>query len=332
MSDTDRAPQSAPPETSVPPDQPEPADASETTPELATLQQWFQAVIMHPDGVTAGISSPAAREQIDVGPADVERVITRSQSRTSEQRLAVYANAYYARLLECLGNEFPALKEAVGDEAFESFSFGYLQEFPSTSYTLAELGRDFPKYLRESRPETGGERPWWMDFVIDLATYERVCSEVFDAPGPEGQPELSLAELEGVPPEAWSTARLGLVKPLRLLHFRFPVHEYVTAVRGGESPSPPAAAPTWLAVSRRDYVVRRLPLTAVQFALLEALEAGHVLGDALAAAVETSLAVQADTGNGAGDDLEVAGELATQLGGWFREWAASGLIRAVHAG
>ena len=92
MSDTDRAPQSAPPETSVPPDQPEPADASETTPELATLQQWFQAVIMHPDGVTAGISSPAAREQIHVGPADVglgdgdrDRPIERRRTRVVER-------------------------------------------------------------------------------------------------------------------------------------------------------------------------------------------------------------------------------------------------------
>jgi hypothetical protein len=34
--------------------------------ELARIQQWMQSVIMHPDGVEAGIESPATRTLIDV--------------------------------------------------------------------------------------------------------------------------------------------------------------------------------------------------------------------------------------------------------------------------
>src|SRR5437016_4065691 len=120
--------------------------------ELSHIQRWMQSVIMHPDGVVAGISSDAAREHIDLGPEDVGQVIARSAALTSIERLQIYANAYYARLFECLHEEFPALLQALGDETFDAFALGYLQKYPSRSYTLCNLGRDFPRYLAETRP------------------------------------------------------------------------------------------------------------------------------------------------------------------------------------
>ena len=80
------------------------------------------------------------------------RIVTRSQSLTSTERLQIYANAYFARLFECLHEEFPALLHALGEETFDAFAFGYLQQYPSRSYTLAELGRNFAAYLAEVRP------------------------------------------------------------------------------------------------------------------------------------------------------------------------------------
>ncbi|MCA9114094.1 MAG: putative DNA-binding domain-containing protein [Planctomycetaceae bacterium] len=293
----------------------ESVEPQENPRELAIIQQWFQTVIMHPDGVTAGVDSAEARQQIDISPDELEQVVTRSAARSSLQRMEVYANAYYARLLECMGNEFPALQHAVGEEAFGGFAFGFLQQYPSSSYTLAELGSRFPRYLKESRPPGEGGSPWWMDFVIDLATYERACSEVFDAPGPEGEPWLTADNLAAVPPEQWSSARLRLVQPLRLMTFDYPVHDYVTAVRQGREPAAPVQAVTRLAVSRRDYIVRRNVVTEIQFELLRALQQGLRLGEALEAAVTAVPDPQVD--------------LAAELGNWFRDWAAAGLIRGI---
>src|SRR5438105_4097936 len=92
-------------------------------PPLNTVQRWLQAVIMHPDGVDAGLASDAARGHLDIAPADVEQVISRSEAQTSVERLSIYANAYYARLLECLGEEFPVLKKTLEEETFEAFAF-----------------------------------------------------------------------------------------------------------------------------------------------------------------------------------------------------------------
>ena len=120
---------------------------------LDAVQRWLQAVIMHPEGVEAGLDSDGARAHLDVPAQNVEQVVGRSQALTSIERLGIYAGAYYARLLECLGEEFPILKQTLGDETFDAFAFTYLQSYPSRSYTLTKLGEHFAQFLTETRPD-----------------------------------------------------------------------------------------------------------------------------------------------------------------------------------
>ena len=91
--------------------------------DLDRIQRWMQAVITHPLGVQRGIDSSAAREQIPVKVQNVEDVISRSQALTSVERLNVYANAYYARLFECLRDSYPLLVKLLGQEVFDEFAF-----------------------------------------------------------------------------------------------------------------------------------------------------------------------------------------------------------------
>lgn len=300
--------------------------------ELRRIQQWMHSVITHPAGVIGGMQSESARAQIDVSPEDAEQVINPSKALTSLQRLEVYANAYYARLLECLRSEYPALLQAIGREAFDAFAFGYLQRYPSRSYTLAQLGANFPRYLRETRPplaegssdqESAAD---WTDFVIELATLERHYSEVFDGPGVEGQILLQTDDLSAIAPDRWHESKLIPVVCLRLVSFRFPVHEYASAVRHGDKATPPLPLPnqegtnteparTYLAITRRDYIVRRCPLSHAQYELLSAFLEGASLGDAIAHAADTG-EVDFDT-------------LAQSLPHWFRDWSAAGFFQRV---
>jgi len=91
---------------------------------LDQLQRWTQSVITHPFGVEQGICSRAATEQIDVESATVEQVITRSKALTSIERLRIYANAYYARLLDCMREFFPALDHTLGEELNQQLPTG----------------------------------------------------------------------------------------------------------------------------------------------------------------------------------------------------------------
>jgi hypothetical protein len=304
--------------------------------EVSRVQRWFQAVVTHPDGVEAGADSVEAQRLIKLPPGELERVITRSRSLSAAERLAIYANAYHTRLLECLGEVYPMLKRALGEEAFNGFAFGYLQDYPSRSYTLNELGRHFPQYLQETRPagheiasesvqedSADGETALdetWPDFLIDLTRLEWAIYDVFDGPGVEGQPLLQFDQLSGISRERWSEVRLQVVPCLQLLATRFPINDYYTRLRKAEHDETvtiPSPCESFVCLTRRQFVVRRYNLSRTEFELLQAIKNGATLGKAVEHAASTA-------------DAELE-QLAANLSLWFRNWTAEGFFHSVQA-
>ncbi len=320
---------------------------------LDRVQRWMQAVIMHPAGVLAGINSDSARAEIPIDPARIEQIIGRSQALGSLDRLAVYANAYYARLLECLREVFPIVCRTMGTDIFDHFALSYLQKYPSQSYTLNDLGARFAQFLDETRPPTPAEAAPnalqaddlpdlsadWPRFVVDLAALEWTIGEVYDSPGVEKTGSMQRQDLESIPPDRRMSAHLQLAPCVRLLEFRFPANDFYARMRelpyerdrerdgevnggedngaeavAGELPIPPPA-PTYLALSRRNYVVRRYPLDRIQFELLNELSKGKTIAEALSvAAADCDLS----------DD-----ELAARLHEWFAQWTANQFFLSV---
>jgi len=282
--------------------------------DLSRLQRWVQAVITHPEGIESGMQSDTARSIWRIAPGAVESLITPSRSLSSIDRLHIYGNAYFARLLECLRTEFPALVHLLGQEVFDGFAFGFLNAYPSRSYTLADLAALFPQYLEESRPAGADEvRPDFADFIVDLARLERAYSEVFDDVGPEREPGLRPDVLQSIPADAWEHVRLTFFPCVRLMSFRFPVHAYALSVRRSEQdPTPPDASTTFLALTRRKFVVHHLSLTHAEFVLLQRLRQGLSVGDAI------------DAGGMADAQLDDA-----QLSAAFESWTAAPLFQSV---
>lgn len=283
-------------------------------PPLDVIQRWMQSVIVHPAGVTAGIESASRVGEVRQGPDRVDELICRSVAQTSIERLQVYSNAYKARLIEVLIGEYPAFVHALGEEAFVGLASGYLEAHPPSSYTLGELGRAFADYLAATRPPNDSDEglPDWADFLIDLARLERCYSEVFDGPGIEKLPPLQPDHLRELAPDQWLASRLVVAPCLRLALFQFPVHEYASAVRRQEEPDLPDAEITRLVIHRRDYVVRRTAIDAVQFDLLTRLVEGVSIGQSLEGLFE------------ANPDSPVV--TAEALRTWFRDWAAAGFF------
>ena len=283
--------------------------------ELAHIQAWMQSVIMHPAGALEGIDSDEARAHLDVSPEEIESVIARSSHQTSVERLEIYANAYYARLLECMRAEYPIMAQAMGEELFDEFSVQYLHAYPSRSYTLNDLGADFAAFLAATRPAAADEDDSWLDFLVDLARLEWSFAEVFDGPGAERRPPLSSEQLQAISAESWIAARLVPTPSLRILRLDFPVQTYYREIRDGLEAVPPDRAPTWLAIWRRNYVVRHCPLAPAEAAILQAILAGATVGDAI-----RQCAMAADS-DGFAHDLQR----------WFQQWTAEGFFLAVEA-
>ena len=271
---------------------------------LGELQRWMQAVVTHPEGVTAGADSPQARQVLD---RSIAEVVLPSPRLTPEERIAIYANMYFDRLVEVLEDELPALGALLGEEQRDRLLRAYLVRHPSCHWNLNELGARFPAFLAGPPPALGqGDTA---SFALELARLERGIQDVFDAPE---SPTLEAGSLFAVSAEERGDVRLRLAPALLLFAFEHAVHAWYQAFKDGETPPEVRREDTWLLLHRRNGTVWRRPLTRVEHAILESLQHGDTLGDALAAAAACP-----------GGDPE---RLGSSLEGWFRDWTGLGLF------
>ena len=206
-------------------------------------------------------------------------------------------------------------------------ALGYLQTYPSRSYTLDRLGENFANYLRETRPDLdAAENPPtetdWPDFLIDLAMLERAIEVVFDGEGTEETPPLTAEQVAMIAPETFAASRLVLAPCVKLLRFRYPVNAYYTQARRAEPEQEvplPEPRPEWVALGRRDFVVRRYPLNEPQWMLLSALQEGRTVGEAIEAAAPSVPEM---------DDARFGALLRE----WFGQWTADGFFMSVQPG
>ena len=227
---------------------------------LDAIQQWLQNTLIFP-------ASTSTQE--------IEKHLKPSPQLNAAQRLGIYQRSYYLRLLQCMREQFPALCHALGDQLFTDFAREYLQTHPSESYTLYDLGRRFPHYLEQTRPdkdEPQQARESWVDFMIDLARFERQLFVLFDAPGHEGKPFAD----ETVPDHL-----LQLQPCFALADCRFPVAHYYHQVRKGNNPAFPPEERSTIAIIRKNYLTRTLLLTPTHHAFLMLLQQGHEIVNAL---------------------------------------------------
>lgn len=197
--------------------------------------------------------------------------LTRGDARAdAAQRIGVYAYAYRARLVEALGNDYPALQALVGAETFERLCRGYVEVHPSTTPSLRWFGRHYADYLRRVEPD----QPLW----AETAAFEWAQGEVFDAPD---APVIGLDAMATIPAEAWSDMRLLPHPSLRRLQLSWNAPPRIAA-HGRDQPLPDAVENqqpiTWL-LWRRELDIHWRPLTEDEAAALDAACADASFGD-----------------------------------------------------
>jgi hypothetical protein len=135
---------------------------------------------------------------------------------TAETMFGVYRNAYWSRLVESLGVDFPGLKALAGDEAFDRLARAYVGKHPSQHPSIRWAGRRLSEFL-------ASEAPWRDDpWFADMARFDWALAFAFDAPD---APAAGLADLVGVPPEFWGGIRLAFHPTLDAFLISTPVDE-----------------------------------------------------------------------------------------------------------
>lgn len=264
-------------------------------------EHWFAISSTHGGGVHRG-SELASRT---LGrPLTIEQCLTDGPSLTAAERLAIYSDGYFARLVECLADDYPALEHCLGEQAFESLARAYIDTFPSRSPSLNAYGSRMAAFCRT-------RAQGWAPFAADLARLEWAMVEVVHAPSASG---LAAAELAKIPADRWRTARLEPSPTLRLLHFDYPVNDYFQAFRDGAAKGIPERRPTSTVVYRRGLPIMRMNLERPAAMLLEDLMSGSPLEAAVA-----------ELERGSRDPSD----LAEKLPAWLGTWVANGFFSAI---
>jgi hypothetical protein len=239
---------------------------------------------------------------------------------SSFERIEIYNKQYWYRLLDCLYEDFPALRAVLGDRRFQEMSVAYLTKYPSNSFALSELGNRLEKFLVR-QPQWIARHP---RLARDLVRLEWAHIVAFD--GAALPPVEIDALLDGGDP---SKLRLSFQPHITFLACEYPVDDFVVTVRRREEPlgeasnavaerlpRPKTKKPRlpqpqkiWLAVHRHDHAVWYKRLEPEAYAICAALKKGLTLQ----AACERALRRK-----------KVDGHFGETLQKWFAQWASFG--------
>jgi hypothetical protein len=280
-----------------------------TDPDLRDLQALLYRLITAPEGVAAGLAAEHAP-----GPKtfdDLEQLIESDDRLSAGERLEIYANAYFYRILDCLKEDFPATLATLGADNFHNLVTGYLIEHPPTEPSISHAGRHLGEFLRNH----SFTEQW--PFIAELARLERTLIEVFHAA--DAVP-LSAGTMRSVAPEDWPGLAMRTHPALAILDCQWRVDELLRAVETGTAadgnPLVPARLPVSVLVWRNGSRVCYRALENPERVALELASAGTKFS----AICE---AVAAAAGEGDGDGGQVA--LINRL---LARWLADGVLVA----
>ncbi|MGZ3438810.1 MAG: HvfC/BufC family peptide modification chaperone [Polyangia bacterium] len=264
-------------------------------PALRDTQQLFWSLITAPEGVGDGL------RRLDMKSDDLARVVSGDERLDAVQRLDIYANMYFWRLLDILRGDYSAVVACVGDDPFHNLVTDYLLACPSSHPSVRNVGARLPDFL--ARQPLAAERPW----LVELARLERARIELFD--GPDAAP-LTLDELRALAPDDFVALPLPLVPSHLLLEVEHAVDDVWRAVENEQPVEPPEPGARTLLAWRPDITVYHRPLEPLERRALLRARDGASFG------VVCELLAESMT-------MEEAGPAAFQL---LARWVGDGII------
>jgi hypothetical protein len=216
-------------------------------------------------------------EGLDSGKAEILDFVRDSPRTDRETLFRVYVDAYRLRLAEFVSNDFPILRDSMGDADFGSLVGDYIDSAPSRQRNARWYAWRLPEVMRES------ER-WKPDRVsCDLALLERGLADAFDA---ADMPALAIDALAAVDAGDWSRLIFVFHPSVAMLDLAKGVTRLYSALAEGREAAPvDDGAETTLMWRSDDQPVYREIAEDERLALIES-RAGKNFGEIIACGEE----------------------------------------------
>jgi Putative DNA-binding domain len=137
------------------------------------------------------VSALIMQQRFVDGNHEIGQLIAPNARLSSRERLEIYHDQYWARILSSFTEDFEGLRAVLGERKFQTVARAYLTACPSTSFTLRNLGS-----LLEPWAEAN-ERMFspFSRLALDMIRLEWAHIDVFDSPSkpPLDSPEVPLA-------------------------------------------------------------------------------------------------------------------------------------------
>lgn len=261
---------------------------------LAETQRLFWRLLVAPEGAAS----------VDGDLRSAGESLVRGDARLAAlDRVDIYANMYFYRLLDVLRTDYPALSAVIGDTAFHNLVTDYLAVFPPEHFSLRYAGSRLATLLEEHPVST--EFP----YARDLARFEWAHHDAFDAV--DDQP-IGVQDLAAISPDHWPELVFGLTHSLVVLDLDWSVAPLADAVRDGSTLPDPLADPCSVRVWRQDGQVWHRTIARSEAKALRAIAAGATFDEIC---TEAAGAVESDA--------------VSFVTSWLRTWIADGLLIAV---
>jgi hypothetical protein len=250
------------------------------------------------------------------------RIIKPNDRLTSFDRLEVYNQQYWWRLLDNFADDNSGLRAVLGQRKFDRLAVAYLEAHGSASWALRNLSQFLVAFL-EQHPEFTAPHS---ALALDMARVEWAKTVAFD------ESELPVIDPQKIARRDPAKLRLKVQPYVSLLSLRYPIDHLLTKLRDANLEtasasnavsatkrrrtkvirSKPERRPIFLAVHRVDFLIYYKRLAPEAFALLSALREGATLADAC----ERGFARSKIKGDSA----------AAKIGEWFNTWTQLGWL------
>ncbi len=229
-------------------------------PPLRELQASLARLITARDGVEQGL---AFERELPDGRLDT--LIVGDPQLSAVDRIGIYANAYFYRLLDAIKEDFPVTLAAIGDAEFHNLITAYLVEYPPQRPSINDASQNLATFVHGS--QVALRRP----FLHDLVRVERAFVEVFL--GADAKP-LGFEDLRPIAPDQWPLIQMRSHPSLQVLECEWRIDTMMRAFRADTTPPQPGHERTSILLWRKNCEVDCRALDEAERAAFAVLRKG----------------------------------------------------------